>query len=1434
MPQAHARRRNGSSLAAGAAVAVAALFAGTAALRQVDPATTERLGGPTRYLTHVSTDKPVYKLGETVYARAVVLDARTRVPAPNGLVGQVLIRGPKGETVLTAMSPVQDGAIGFAWKVPDGQAGGEYTLAISGTFGHAPGERKFDVRVYRAPRLKSQIQFARDGYGAGDTLTATLETMRAEGGVPKGARITAVARVDGADVATAPCALDDKGRCTVSLKLPALIERGEGVLAFTIEDGGVVETATKTIPLLVQSFDVSVYPEGGDLVAGLKSRVYLEARTLAKKPADIAGEVVDSKGAVVGAFRTEHEGRGRFELLPKRGERYTLRVTEPSSVKKTVELPLVADEGASLRAQSEVVPASQPARLVVGWTGDRLVKVTLRQRDVELDALTLDARKQAGMPVSLNAKDAEGVLVATVWTKDGEPLAERLLFRESKRRLTIELTADRQRYVPGADVRLTVRTLVDGKPAPAVVGLTVTDDSVQELIEKREQAPTLPVMVYLESDVRELADAHVYLDPKHPKAKLAVDLLLGTQGWRRFAIVNVADFLARAGDAGRRALAVAPPSYVAPTTISGPPPPLPGGNRLMGMPRPRSASQGVARPQGNAPEQDGAPLAMARPAPMAPMGAPVPPPPGAPPRPPSPAAPAAAARAERAAPMAERDLASQDDVGIKKDAPAERNAKRERADDEDVAAGRPAQPSVVAEVAAEPFPEDMREVKRLRRSRPLPLVTVREYAHQVRPDRQPNDRLDFAETLYWAAAVRTDAQGTATLTFGTSDAVTSFRAAAGGYTDTGTLGAAEVKLDSVKPFYVEPKLPLEVTEGDVVRLPVAFVNGTREPLAGVSLTLSSKADLRLAAPAAFALKADERVRRVIDLTVSPRTRSTALVLDARAGPYTDVVTRELSVKPKGFPALQSSGGLLEAGGRAAWRLTMPPDTVPGSVETSIAVYPSPAGNLASALKSMIREPCGCFEQTSSTTYPMTMALQYFQTHTGADPAVVRDAQEKLERGYKRLVGYECKEKGFEWFGQDPGHEALTAYGILQFNDMQKVRAVDAQLLANTRAWLLKQRDGKGGFERKRRALHTWIEDKDASDAYITWALLEAGETGLTAEVDRVKRAGLASSNSYVVALAANVAHLAGDAATADALRKRLAERQAESGMVQGGTQSIVGSTGQSLAIETTALATLAWLRATAVAKAQGPWAQIEKAMKGLQEASKDGSYGATQSTVLALRAVLEYDRQRAADRKPGAVRLLVDGKPVGAPLKYNGKSQEALPFADVSELMGPGTHTLELVQEAGGRLPWSMAVRSHRVQPESSSEARVALSVELSKPTLAEGDVVEATARVSNLGDAPLPTVVAIVGVPGGLEPRIDHLKELVKAKTVDAYEVMGRDVVLYWRSLAAKQQVRVPVSLVAAVPGTYVGPASRAYPYYGAEHKAWVAGLSAVIAPKP
>jgi hypothetical protein len=456
-----------------------------------------------------------------------------------------------------------------------------------------------------------------------------------------------------------------------------------------------------------------------------------------------------------------------------------------------------------------------------------------------------------------------------------------------------------------------------------------------------------------------------------------------------------------------------------------------------------------------------------------------------------------------------------------------------------------------------------------------------------------------------------------------------------------------------------------------------------------------------------------------------------------------------------------------------------------------------------------------------------MAQQYFTTHTGVDPALVASAKEKLDAGYKRLTSFECTDKGYEWFAENPGHEALTAYGLLHFTDMAKVRDVDAVMITRTRDWLLKQRDGKGGFTRKRRALHTWVEDADASNAYIVWALLSSGEKGIASEVATVKAAATKSSNSYVTALGANVLALAGDKATARELMGRLAGKQAKDGHVEGATTSIVGSGGEALAIETTSLAVLAWLGDPTFA------ANAERSMKYLADSCQDGRYGSTQSTVLALRAIVAYDQARARPKAPGELRLYVDGQPVGEPVRFDGNTQGALKLPDFAAKLTPGTHELELRMAGGSPMPYSMAVGYNALTPASAAECKVGLEVKLTRATPVEGELVEAVATVTNRSKEGIPTPTAIVGLPGGLEPRHDQLKELVKKRTIDAYEVLGRDVVLYFRALGPAQRVTIPLSLVAAVPGTYTGPASRAYLYYTDEHKTWVDGLKVTIAPR-
>ena len=41
----------------------------------------------------------------------------------------------------------------------------------------------------------------------------------------------------------------------------------------------------------------------------------------------------------------------------------------------------------------------------------------------------------------------------------------------------------------------------------------------------------------------------------------------------------------------------------------------------------------------------------------------------------------------------------------------------------------------------------------------------------------------------------------------------------------------------------------------------------------------------------------------------------------------------------------------------------------------------------------------------------------------------KQIKENLLTGYKKLISFETSEKGYEWFGDAPGHEALSAYGI---------------------------------------------------------------------------------------------------------------------------------------------------------------------------------------------------------------------------------------------------------------------------------------------------------------------------------------------------------------------------------------------------------------------
>jgi hypothetical protein len=1356
-----------------------AVFATGAGLKYGQRITTEKLGGKERYLAYASTDKPIYREGETVYLRVVVLDAASNIPVKNGnMYATVKIGGPKGDIVFQGAGQGADSSAGLLWKIPPGQAGGCYTATVAcPSLGAPETERKFEIRAYRPPRLKTQIEFLRKGYGSGDEVSATVKVTRAEGGIPSGAKVTAIARVDGAEVfSKSGLSVSTDGNCTAAFSLPAEISVGDGTLSFIIEDGGVVETASKTIPILLQTLDLAFYPEGGDLVAGLPCRVYVEAKRPDGKPADLEGRIVqlsaDGKPGetVIAELRTVHEGRGLLQFKPEAKVAYALVLDKPAGIARTFALPEVKASGAALRSLQEVYPYEGGIALKVTSTPDSAAaKVVICKREVELDAKEITAGKEAS--VTLDPKDAEGVLMVTVLAQDGQPLAERLVYRRPKFAVNVKITPEKAPFIPGGKVKLNIETTDEnGRPVEAVVGLTVTDDAVLEMIEKREQAPRLPVMVYLENEVRELADALVYLDPNAAEAPTALDLLLGTQGWRRFILVRYDEIKKEMSAPAMRVLAERVIVTVPCAVERG------AGAFVLGMEKKKLAkgaevdaladakNEGAEMPEevAEALEDDDE-----KPA-VAPQG---------------------------------KDKASEMAL-----VPAKEEAKEARRAFK-----------VFAEVKAD-MEAPMRE-----------MVAIREYAHQVRDNRKPNDRVDFTETLYWNAGIRTGARdGKATVEFGLSDSVTTFRVIADAFGNNGALGCGDSVIESVEPFYLEPKMPLEITAGDVIELPVALVNSTVEKFDAVNLAVRGEG-LDIITPVAATLDANTRGRAMVKISAQ-KAGVYQLVISAAAGGYTDTVTRTLTVKPKGFPVSIHHGGLVGADSPVNTVVTIPATVEPGSMVTVARVYPTPLASMEEALNALLREPCGCFEQTSSSNYPLVMAQQYFTTHQGIDPAKIARARDLLEKGYKKLTGFECKQKGYEWFGGDPGHEALTAYGLMEFVDMGKVMEMDSGMLERTRQWLLARRDGKGGFMRNDRALDSFGRAPvPTTNAYVVWALIEAGQDPKTLEkeIAAIREEAEKTQDTYVIALAANILYKIGDAAPGRKLAAKLKDAVEKDGSVGGAKSTITCSGGDALRIETTSLAILAWLKDDAT------WAdQVELSMKWLFELCKSGRFGSTQSTILALKAINAYDQARAKPKESGAVQLLLDGKPFGKPAPFDPETKGAIELPDFSAAMTPGEHKLELVMEKGSKMPFSVEVTCNTPLPATSKECELKLQTALSAATIREGEPLELVATVT-AGEKIAPTPIAIIGLPGGLEPRHDQLKELVKAGRIDSYEVLGREVVLYWRALKAGENRIVPLSLTAAIPGSYTAPASRTYLYYTDEHKQWVAGHAVTVTPR-
>jgi hypothetical protein len=1421
-------------------------------VRQVLPLTV----APAGPLVHVTTDRPVYRPGEVLFARAVTLDRITLLPTPTSAALRAVLFDAKGAQVAVAGDNARAGAAGFSFVVPEGSAGGAYRVEVASLGGEfAPESLEVIVRPFQNPQLQKTIVLDRASYAPGARGSAAVRADRLGGGPAAGASARGALVLDGNEVWHEVQPLGSGGDAVFRFTVPNDVKEGAARFVATITDGGVVETEVRPFVVPTGRVLVAGFPEGGELIAGVENRVYLECTDPLGRFVDSAGAIVDDRGATLAKFSTTHQGRTRVQFTPRAGRSYSVQLAGNHAPQP---LPAVAPTGLALQLQGDEVAAGQPLRLQVAGRGDGpwLLGVFCRGALVGQTALRTTGNDELSIiaEVPLPAS-AAGVLRATVFDRRMQPVAERLLRRASAHRVQVDLLCERAALTPGELQNVTVRTTDEtGRPVPAVVGLSVTDLAVASL--GSEPRIGLQDHAALFADVERTENLGDFL-LGHPAGAQHADLLLGTRGWRRFVWRNdvpakaaidahgpfAAHLMAREGftqppqavsnheaahaaagplhsavwAAERRLdewLKYALVALIVLTLLEG----LIAGQRAArrGSPLPLLAGAGLllvvaftvlsthtlglgdAAPmlRLQAELQDFDALPAAAPVPVMVVEDLV---------------------EARAVFEEERKqhvflFAAVADPAANPLAGAFFNDGGDgdiRARGENVFRVLPG-PDLKLEGAFEAR-DDLRLV-----GQPL-----RQYAHQHTPH---EGRRDFAPTIFWNPLLTTDGTGQTKVSFATSDAVTTWLVQADAHVASGAdghVGQAEAKFTARLPFHLECKLPDEISAGDELLLPIAaVVEGA--PLSAVDLRVQLGSGLRLVGgnPQRIDLQ-DGRGRTLLGVAATAESGATTVTIEGSAGRFTDRVQRTLRIAPRGFPHMRSTGGTVSTAQPATLSLAVPTDAVPGSGRITLKLFPSPLSALTEGLQGILQEPHGCFEQASSSNYPNTLVLTLLEASGDDVPAVAARARDLLPRGYAKITGYECKERGYEWFGGDPGHEALTAYGLLQFHDMAKVHPVDAGMVERTRNWLLSRRDGKGGYQRNPRALdHFGGAPQQITDAYVTYALLQAGVPAaeLAKELDALQ-ARAATNDPYELAVIVCALHLAQRTEPAAAARARLASMQQEDGSLRGTTSSITSSGGQDLIVETTGFAVLAWLPDPA---SQGA---LRRAVQFLQSArSSNGTFGATQATIQALRALTAYAQQNRAMKAPGTLRVF-EGERLLAERSYPAGHVDALAL-DLWQELAPGAHTLRLELVGEGELPWACDVAYHSEQPADDPDGKLSVRTALRSSNVAEGETVALDVEVENRTADGLPMAIAIVGLPAGLELPTRVLEDLQKAQKFAFWELRGRELALYWRDLEPEGKRTLSLDLLARVPGRSAGPASRVCLYYTPQAKRWAAPL--------
>ena len=487
-------------------------------------------------------NKPDYQAGDTIWFKGYVTVGIHHQPSALSGVVYVDLLDDKDKAISTLKLKAENGITTGYIPTSLTQTPGDYRIRAYTTWMRNAGAEYFFSKTLSIGTPESNSVFVSSGFdssGAGrETPINARLTYTDKQGRPFGHKtVSYEVKADNNTLVKGNGITDEQGSLTLAFADKGI--KGKAAIVTHIKLLPDV-TVEKTIPISLQSqsTDIQFFPEGGQLINGVRSKVAFKAIGLNGLSVAIKGTITDNEHHEVAGFTTQHAGMGIFALTPEAGKTYTATLTLPDNSTTTVTLPNATDKGFVLAVNNadsttlSVRIATNPNTLteqqnqpfyLVGQSAGAVYYTTLGKLD--------NASFTATIPKS---KFPTGIAQFTLFSATMQPLNERVVFIQNADQLNLDLRTDKQQYKEKEPVKISF-TARDNTNKPAAGSFSIAVYNEGETTAKENAKSTILTSTLLTSDLKGyIEEPNYYFNQITDQTKADLDVLMLTQGYRRF------------------------------------------------------------------------------------------------------------------------------------------------------------------------------------------------------------------------------------------------------------------------------------------------------------------------------------------------------------------------------------------------------------------------------------------------------------------------------------------------------------------------------------------------------------------------------------------------------------------------------------------------------------------------------------------------------------------------------------------------------------------------------------------------------------------------------------------------------------------------------------------------------------------------------------